>query len=322
MVIWLRNPSVEGLGAGAGVDDDIVRGEQLAEALALDDAWQALRTRGESELAAAQQQAQALLDEARVQADALVEQAAQRFEEAAAEGYDAGMRNALADWHQYVARKPDVDTARQRQHDRLAELVALAVERLVAASDPTDLFRRAVATLEQIVADGSPLDVRVHPSDLRAANAAFGEAARSWREVGCAVRLRVQADASLAPGACVCDSDLGSVDASLDLQLASLRTALARAVSSIAAPDDDAWTDDVEEDVSGLPAPGQSLYEDDASVEQDVTASEAGGFDGSSGFDGSGFDAPGEFDGGPRLAFEDPGEVGNAIDQLDEIMHG
>lgn len=264
MVIWLRNPQCEGAaaGSGIGVDGDVLRGEQLATLVDIDTAWREMRAQGEAELSAAGAQAQALLADAEAQAAELEARAAQRYEHAAGEGYEAGLREALADWHARVMRSPDADglTPQRRQRDRLAQLVALAVEQMVAASDPADLFRRAAATLEQIVADGSPLEVRVHPADLRAATVAFGEAGRSWREVGCAVRLRVQADAALEPGSCQCESDLGAVDASLSLQLAAMREALARAVNSMA---DEADEDDplVEDTLHDAACAEETLYD-------------------------------------------------------------
>ena len=81
--------------------------------------------------------------------------------------------------------------------------------------------------------------------------------ALGWRDAGRAVRLQVRADAALAPGACVCETDLGAVDASLSLQLAAMRGALTRAVQSVpdayraepAPPDafaEDAYSDGLE----------------------------------------------------------------------------
>ncbi|HTJ07726.1 MAG TPA: type III secretion system stator protein SctL [Caldimonas sp.] len=238
MVIWLRHSQLEGAnaGAGIGVEDGVVRAADLGRVVDIDAALQAMREQGEAELAAARANAQALVEAAEARAAELIAQADQQYESAERDGYEAGLRAALTDWHERVAHGPDADgrTLDQRRRDRLAELVVLAVEQMIATSDPADVFRRAAATLEQIVADGSPLDVHVHPADLDAARRAFADIARGWRDAGCAVRLRVHADAQLDPGSCVCESDLGTVDASLSLQLEAMRAALARAVDSIA----------------------------------------------------------------------------------------
>jgi type III secretion protein L len=203
-----------------------------------------MRERCEAALEAAHADADALRAEAATEAGRLVAQAEARYADAAHAGREEGLRHALADWHARVAQAPAADgtTPAQQQRKRLAELVVLAVEQIVAASDPADLFRRAATALDRIVSDGSPLDVRVHPAELAAATQAFGECGKAWRDAGRAVRLRVRGDAALEPGACVCESDLGAVNASLDLQLAAMRDAIARAMHSVA--DDDAITQD------------------------------------------------------------------------------
>jgi type III secretion protein L len=237
MTVWLRNPQVEGPAAGHGVGlaDDVLRGAQFAAVVDLDAACREINERCEAALDAARADALALVEDARAQAQALVAQAQDDFAAASRRGYDDGLRNALADWHtRCTVAAADAQSLGRRQRERLAELVALAVEQIVASTEPAVLFARAAASVERIVADGSPVRVRVHPDDLAAARTAFDEAAHGWRGAGRAVRLQVHADTALEAGACVCESDLGAVDASLALQLAAIRDALSRAVGSVA----------------------------------------------------------------------------------------
>lgn len=235
MVIWLRNPQAEGTDLGVGVEGDVLRHERVATIVEIDAAYAEMRRQCDEALDTARAQARMLLDEARARADELVERAMREFEQAAARGYDDGLRRGLTDWHERAAAAhAEACRLAPGQQDRLAELVTLAVEQIVASVDRNALFARAAATVERIVADGSPVHLRVHPSDLAAASAAFDEAAAAWREAGRAVRLCVTADATLAPGACVAETDLGAIDASLSLHLAAMRDALARAVRSVA----------------------------------------------------------------------------------------
>jgi type III secretion protein L len=239
MVIWLRNAQAEGAGAGpgpgVGIDGDVLRSEQLATIVDIDGAYAEMRRQCEEALAAARAQAQGIVDGAQAHAGELLTRAEQQYMSAAERGYDDGFEQGLTDWHQRaVEAHADAGKLKRVQHDRLAELVALAVEEIVATEDPKALFARAAATVERIVADGSPIQLRVHPSDVAAANAAFQEAAAGWRDAGRSVRLHVSADAALEPGACVAETDLGAVDASLSLHLAAMRGALERAVQSVA----------------------------------------------------------------------------------------
>lgn len=237
MVIWLRNPQAEGAaaGLGAGVDGDVLRAGDFARLVEIDAGYAEMREQCEAALQAAHDEAQSMLDAARAQAEALLADAQDQYASAASRGYEDGFSQGLADWHEHAMRThADAQTLGATQRDRLAGLVALAVEQVVAAEDPKALFVRAASTVEAIVADGSPVHVCVHPSDLDAASAAFEEVALRWRDAGRAVRLVVRADAALDEGACVCETDLGAVDVSLPIQLGAMRAALARAVQSVA----------------------------------------------------------------------------------------
>jgi type III secretion protein L len=242
MVIWLRNPQAEGAAAGLGVglDGDVLRAGHFARLVEIDAGYAEMRAQCDAALEAARDEAQSMLDAARAQAEALLADAQDQYASAATRGYEEGFARGLADWHEQAMRThAQAQTLDVTQRDRLAGLVALAVEQVVAAEDPKALFVRAASTVEAIVADGSPVHVCVHPSDLGAASAAFEAVALRWRDAGRAVRLVVRADAALEAGACVCETDLGAVDVSLPIQLGAMRAALARAVQSVAGNETD-----------------------------------------------------------------------------------
>ncbi|MGH8778293.1 type III secretion system stator protein SctL [Paraburkholderia sp.] len=239
MVIWLRNPDAHG--EGIGLNDDIVRAEDLATLVEIDSAYADLNRRCEALLDDARKQAQAIVDAAQAEADELIMQAQVNYTGATHMGYEAGWEQALVDWHerslQMLAEGPSIG---ERQRDRLAQLVALAVEQIVSTADPAALFRQAAKTIDRIVADGSPVKVCVHPDDFAAAAAAFDAVAREWRETGRSVSMQISTDARRERGSCVCETDLGAVDASLPQQLAAIRTALTRAIESLPADEFDA----------------------------------------------------------------------------------
>jgi type III secretion protein L len=241
MVIWLRNPSVLADAHHAvGVTGDVVRAGELATLLEIDSAYDSLNLRCDALFDKARAQAEAILAAAREEAEGLIVQAQLAYTSASHMGYEAGWEKALADWHERSLRlQAEMPSIGQRQRDRLAQLVALAVEQIVSSADPVALFKQAAASVERIVADGSPLKVRVHPDDLAAAIAAFGEVSREWKEAGRAVRLQVNPDAQLERGHCVCETDLGAVDASLPQQLAAISEALSRAVNSLPQDEDE-----------------------------------------------------------------------------------
>ncbi|MCS0468878.1 type III secretion system stator protein SctL, partial [Burkholderia mallei] len=144
---------------------------------------------------------------------------------------DAGRAQAIADWHARAADSFEQERrVRDRMRERLAELVAAAVQQMVHTEDARGLFARAAQTIERVVAGASYLTVRVCDADYDAAREQFGLLADAWRRQGRNVPVDVVVEPRVARGTCVCESDFGTVDASLDTQLNAIRAALARAL--------------------------------------------------------------------------------------------
>ncbi|MBN3825131.1 HrpE/YscL family type III secretion apparatus protein [Burkholderia sp. Ac-20384] len=235
MVIWLRNPKAEGAGAGAGAGaDDIVRAGELSTLVDVDAAYVELQEIREEAIQMARIEAGAIVEAATAEATGILAAARRKYDGAATLGYEAGFEQGLSEWQERAMRAhAAAQTLGSRRRERLAQLVALAVEQIVSTVDSTELFARAASTIEQIVADGSPVRFAVHPADLPAARAAFDDAARRWREAGIAVRLLPSGDTTLERGACVIETDLGALDASLPQQLGAMRAALTRAMEQV-----------------------------------------------------------------------------------------
>ncbi|WP_180970724.1 type III secretion system stator protein SctL [Burkholderia sp. WAC0059] len=245
MVIWLRNaPVAPGSADGAplrdvGLEDgDVLRREDYATAVGIDEAYdEASRQCGEA-LEQARREAEAIVTQARETAAALRAAAQEEYEGAAARGYEDGEQRAVADWQQRCAQlAADQRTLQLKMRRRLAELVMAAVEQIVGAGDPAALFAQAVPAVERIIEGSSGLTVRVHPAEHAAASREFGRCAAEWLERGRPVRLAVVADKSVARGTCLCESDLGTLDASLATQLAAMRVAVDRAMGRM----DEVW---------------------------------------------------------------------------------
>lgn len=238
MVIWLRNPHVElngELRASADIglveDGDIVRREVYASVVALDEAGEACRREREAVLAEARRRASEIVERAEQEALVLIEQAQQEYADAERRGYEAGTTQAIEDWHARVAQH----ASEQRDmhvllRERLAELVVMAVEQIVRSEDTGALFARSTTALDRIAEGCSYLKVRVHPDEYESAALEFGRFADERRARGRMAPVTVIADRELAPGACICESDLGMVDASLATQLAAVRAAVERAL--------------------------------------------------------------------------------------------
>jgi type III secretion protein L len=233
MLIW-SSPA----GASLLAEHGIVRAHEFATVTQLDDILgcardeaEAIRRRAEEEAAdivdAALQQAAQVLDEARAEAAAMREQAEREAADEAEKGYEEGQRAAAVEWHTRLAELQALrDVQHEGMEDRLATIVAQAVERIVRGGPREAVFARALQGVRETLREAGGARLVVHPDDAEAARAALND------EMGLAadgVRVQVEADPTVTAGTCVFDSALGRLDASLDVQLAGIRAALQRA---------------------------------------------------------------------------------------------
>ncbi len=226
MLIWWRGPA-----AGAdlvGVPHGILRRDQV-EALCDHTAMlQEARAQADALLAQAREEAAALRAQAQQDAEALWLQAQARIEQACEAGRAEGERQAALAWHErqagHLVQQAD---AVRGLHEKLAEVVTSAVERIVHSGDRAALFQRAMRSVQSLSRSATALTLKVHPDDAKAA-AEGVQAVEALQTAGLSVD--VVADPALPVGSCVFESDLGVVDASLDTQLTALRQAMSRAV--------------------------------------------------------------------------------------------
>ncbi|SMF99966.1 type III secretion system stator protein SctL [Burkholderia singularis] len=238
MVIWLRRngSATAQIGADAinndlGVTGDVIARDTFGKLVELEQAYAILADQREALLADAHAQAASIVAAAEDKAQQLLDAARRDCESAIAQGYADGYDQARTEWMEQVAASADMQTKMQkRMCARLAEIVTSAVEQIVHVQNHDALFERALSTVERMVDGATYLHVAVNPQDFEQARTTFNRLASRWRELGYPISLSVNIDKRLAPGSCVCDSDCGTVDASLDTQLRAMRNAVSRAL--------------------------------------------------------------------------------------------
>ncbi|RAS39228.1 type III secretion system stator protein SctL [Paraburkholderia bryophila] len=217
--------------ARVGASADVIPRATFGELVSIDAAYAALAVEREALLAEARDEAARIVDAGHAQAAEIAAQAQRNYDTASEQGYRDGCDRALADWMQRLADVADAQSQLQiRMRERLAQIVASAVEQIVRVERHEALFERALATVDRIVEGATYLRVAVHPDDYTEAKATFDRLASRWRDLGQPIPLSVIADKRLEPGSCVCESDFGTVDASLDTQLRAMRSAVSRAL--------------------------------------------------------------------------------------------
>jgi type III secretion protein L len=270
MVIWLRQSRVAvsaDARPGIGVSARVLRREEYAAAIALDESVEVTYAQCEQLLAEASEQAAGIIARAESDAEQLLERAQTDYADAASRGYEDGIRRAAEEWFARSAQAmSDRKAVQISLRERMAELVVAAVEQITRHEDRSVLFARAVTAVERLVEGADYLKVRVHPDDYEVAQREFKLASAGWNKGGRAVVLSVSPDRTLAPGSCLCESDLGIVDASLDVQLNAVRDAVTRAVERSEANGNNG--DDADETAIGFDA-SEERAEDDEDEDDD-----------------------------------------------------
>ena len=266
MAIWLRHAGLaqgdanDGLfGARVGAPSDIISADEFGTLVALDQSYAVLADERGAILATARTEGDRLIADGEARAQQLLVDARREYDTAAEAGYQAGSAQALADWMERLALAGDSQAQLQkRMRERLADVVAVAVEQIVKVEQRDMLFERALSAVDRIVDGATYLHVAVHPDDHDHAKLTFDRLAARWRDLGQAFPLSVIADKRLEPGSCVCESDFGTVDASLDTQIRAMRSAVSRALKrSVLEADGAARAATMEDDAgteAGLPA--------------------------------------------------------------------
>lgn len=164
----------------------------------------------------AQTQAAQLLAQAR-------EDAERMRQEALLAGREEGALQAAQEWHERrLALARHQERSMTEVQDKIIQIVMSAVQRIIEPESKEALFRQAAKNVQHLFKAASQMTLRVALSDLDAARATFSVPGVSrWSEA-----IDIVVDAGLAPGAAIFESTLGTLNASLDVQLDSLKCAL------------------------------------------------------------------------------------------------
>lgn len=172
----------------------------------------------------ARQEGDAVLLEARREAQQLSTSARRAYASEYAQGYKDGKRQGDADAAQLVAQTlVQVDRYLAGIEQDVSDLVLTVTRRILGHFDVTELVAQAA---DQAVADlrqARFLKIRVHPANAGAVRHRI-EASLHPSRLGCTVE--VEADEDLAPDACTLSTDFAVIDAGLEAQLGALAAAL------------------------------------------------------------------------------------------------
>jgi len=168
--------------------------------------------------------AASLVEAARREAERIRAKALEEAEEEKRRGYEAGLGEARMEQARQmmslVAANIDYIASVERQ---MAGVVTCAVRKILGEFDEPDLTLRLVRQALSVVREQKRVTLRLAPNLVEEAKSKVRELLAGHPGIGF---LEVVGDHRLQPGACILESELGVVEASLESQLQALEKAM------------------------------------------------------------------------------------------------
>ena len=175
-------------------------------------------------------EAQSVLDNAHAQAEAILAGAREAFEAERRRGYEDGKQEALLD----QAEKMIETVSRTVEYfagveNEMVDLVMASVRKVVDGFDDREKVMIVVRNALAVVRNQKQMTLRLHPAEIESVRERINDILAAYPGVG---YLDLLADARLGRGACILESQIGMVEASLEGQIEALRGAFQRTLGS------------------------------------------------------------------------------------------
>ena len=165
-----------------------------------------------------------IIAQARHEADEIRQLADKEHAEEKKRGFAEGTVEALSRRDQMVLETTlkGVEYLGSLEHS-VGQIVIRALERILGEMDQKEMIFKIVHLALQSLRTERRVEILVHPSQTAYLQQRLDELRARYPSIG---QLEPVPDASLAPSGCILRSDMGTIDASLETQLASIRNAL------------------------------------------------------------------------------------------------
>ncbi len=175
-------------------------------------------------------ESEGILTAARDEADRIVREAKEAFEAEKERGFHEGIEAGKMEMTMRMLDNA-VESVNMisSMEDSMIDVVMRSLRTIIGDMARKDVVASLVKKALQYVRDQKKIVVRLNPDEAEEAQFKIEEVCR---ETASMARVDVVPDARLDPGMCIIETELGSVDASLDKQLAFIEQALRREVGS------------------------------------------------------------------------------------------
>jgi type III secretion protein L len=171
-------------------------------------------------------EAQAIIDAARKEAKAIIDGAQAEFDRQSAAGFEEGMAAGRMD----IAERM-IESVNKTVHyvsgleKSVVEIVMKALRKILGEMPDRDRVTQVVKSALAVARTQRNVVVRVHPSDAEHVRTRVNEITKPYPNVSF---LEVTPDARLPQGGCILESEIGVIDASLEVQLQAIENSLSR----------------------------------------------------------------------------------------------
>ena len=175
-------------------------------------------------------EAEAIVAQASAQAQAIAEEAKAAYEAERQRGYQDGQEEArLEQAEQMIENVSRTIDYFGQVEGRMVDLVMQAMQKIVSDFDDDERVLITVRNVLAVVRNQKQMTLRLNPQQVETVKARVGELLSVYPGVG---YLDIVPDARLKPDACILESEIGLVEASLEGQLQALRNAFQKVLGS------------------------------------------------------------------------------------------
>lgn len=175
---------------------------------------------------AAWRTAEQTVQDAVLQSNLILSQAKEALQSERERGYREGREEALREQSEHaidsVARTVDYFN---KVEGRMVDLVMQAVRKIITDYDNEPHIFLTVRNALSVLRNQKQLVLRLNPADVEAMRSRINDLLAAYPGIG---YIDVMADARILAGACLIESEIGLVEASMESQLASLQSAFER----------------------------------------------------------------------------------------------
>ncbi len=166
-------------------------------------------------------QAEEIIEAAKQQAADIVREAKEAFEQEKERGYQDGIEQSKVDQADQMLKVVSrTITYLADVEQTLADILMSGVEKIIGQFDQEELAVNLVRNALQHVRTEKQVTIRIPPSQYNMVKARLNDILAEYKGVGF---IDLVADQRLSTGDCIMESEIGVVDASVDVQIKALQ---------------------------------------------------------------------------------------------------